>query len=116
LDSRVLLKELADRLGFVSREVVEDDVNVLLAWAQGYDFFERGDELATGMAGGRFAVHATGCGIQRRIQGQGSMPVVLEAVTLGTSGRERQDRVQAIQGLNGRLLLDAEHGGMLRWA
>ena len=99
----------------MSREVVEDDVNLLLARAQGYDFFEKGEELAAGVTGGGFAVYATGGGIQRRIQGQGSMPVVLEAVTLGASGGKRQDRVEAIQGLNSRLLVNAEHGGMLRW-
>ena len=44
------------------------------------------------------------------------MPVVLEAVTLGTPWRKRQNRVQTIQGLNGGLLIDAENGGMLRRA
>ena len=47
---------------------------------------EKGDELATGVTCSRLAVYATSCGIQRRIQGQGSMPIILEAVTLGTSG------------------------------
>ena len=42
------------------------------------------------------------------------MPVVLEAVTFGASRRERQDRIETIQGLNGGLLIDAEHGRVLR--
>ena len=42
------------------------------------------------------------------------MPVVLKTVTLGASRRKRQDRVQPIQGLDGGLLINAEHGGMLR--
>lgn len=35
-----------------------------------------------------------------------------EAVTFRPAGREREDRVETIEGLNGRLLIDAEHGGM----
>ena len=42
------------------------------------------------------------------------MAVVREAVTLGSSRRKRQNGVEAVQGLNGSFLIDAEHGGMLR--
>jgi len=42
------------------------------------------------------------------------MAVVLEAVPFGAAGRQRQDRVEAIERLNGRLLVDAEHRRMLR--
>ena len=42
------------------------------------------------------------------------MPVVLEAVAFGASRRERQDGIETIQGLNGGLLIDAEHGRVLR--
>jgi len=66
-DSRMLLEELADRLSFVGGEIVEDDVNLLPRRAQGYDLLQKGDELATGMAGSGFAVDATGGGIQRCI-------------------------------------------------
>ena len=41
------------------------------------------------------------------------MPVVLEAVAFGASRRERQDGIKTIQGLNGGLLIDAEHGCVL---
>jgi hypothetical protein len=42
--------------------------------------------------------------------------VVLEAVALGASWREREDGIETIQGLNDSLLIDAEHGRMLRRA
>ena len=42
------------------------------------------------------------------------MPVVLETMTLGASRRERQNRIEPIQGLDGGFLIDAEHRGMLR--
>ena len=112
----MLLEELTDRLSLMRGEVVEDDVNLLLWRTQGHDLVQEGNELATGVAGGGFAVDAAGGGIQRRIQGKRSVAVVLEAVAFGASRRERQDGIETIQGLNGGLLIDAEHGGVLRWA
>ena len=92
----MLLEEVTDRLSFVRGEIVQDDVNLLPRGAQGYDLLQEGDELTAGMAGSGFAVDATGGGIQRRIQGERSVPVVLKAVTFGTSWRERQDGIETI--------------------
>jgi hypothetical protein len=78
-DSRMLVEELADRLSFVCGEIVEDDVNLLPRRAQGDYLLEKGDELAAGVAGGGLAVDAAGGGIERRIQGERAVPVVLEA-------------------------------------
>ena len=113
-DSRMLVEELADRLSFVCGEIVEDDVNLLPRRAQGDHLLEKGDELAAGVAGGGLAVDAAGGGIERRIQGERAVPVVLEAVAFGASRRERQDGIETVQGLNGGLLIDAEHGRVLR--
>ena len=66
-DSRMLFGELADRLSFVRGEIVEDDVNLLPRWAQGYDLLQKGDQLTACMASSGFAVNATGGGIERRI-------------------------------------------------
>ena len=109
----MLWEELTDRLSFVRGEIVQDDVNLLPRGAQGYDLLQEGDELRAGMAGSGFAVDATGGGIQRRIQGERSVSVVLKAVTFGAAWRERQDGIQTIQGLNGGLLIDTEHGRVL---
>src|ERR1700730_9434120 len=43
-----------------------------------------------------------------------AMAVILKTVALGASRRERQDRVQTIQRLNGCFFIDAEYRGMLR--
>src|SRR5271169_4631437 len=105
----MLLEELADRWSFVRGEIVEDDVNLLPRGTQGYDLLQKGDELTAGMAGSSFAVDATGGGIQRRIQGERSVPVVLKTVAFGAAWRERQDGIETIQSLNGGLLIDTEH-------
>ena len=50
------------------------------------------------------------CGIER----ESAMPEILKAVTLRAAGRQRQDRVEAVERLNGGFFIDAEHGGMRR--
>ena len=42
------------------------------------------------------------------------MPDVLEAVSLGATGRQRQNGIAAVERLNRGLLIHAEDGGMLR--
>ena len=42
------------------------------------------------------------------------MPVVFKSVALGAARRKRQHRIEPIQRLNGSLLIDTEHGSMLR--
>jgi hypothetical protein len=110
------LEELWDRLSVVGREIVEDDVNLLPRRSQAYDFLEKDNELTAGMAGGGLAVDAATGGIERRIQGERAVRVVLEAVAFGAPRREWQDGIETIQGLNGGLLIDAEHGCVLRRA
>src|SRR6201988_538681 len=110
----MLLQEVSNELGFVSGEIVEDDMNLLPGRTERHYFFQEGHEVTAGVAGCGSSVHAAGLGIQRGIQRKRSMPVVLEAVTLGSSRRKRQHGIESIQGLDGGFLIDAEHGGMLR--
>ena len=42
------------------------------------------------------------------------MPVVFESVPFGSPRRKRKHRIQAIQRLNGGLLIHAKHGRVLR--
>jgi len=83
VDLAVVVKELFDQTSLVGREVVEDDVNLLRGRALSDDFMEEGHEVLAGVAGCGFAVHATGGGFQRRIQGKRAMAVVLEAMAFG---------------------------------
>src|ERR1035438_6588817 len=48
-----------------------------------------GNRRPGGVAGGGFAVDAASGGIERRIQGERAVAVVLEAVAFGASRRER---------------------------
>jgi hypothetical protein len=51
-DSGILLQELPHQRGFVSREIVEDGVNLLNGRAQGHDLLEEEDKVAAGVACG----------------------------------------------------------------
>ena len=116
LHARMLLQEVSNELGFVGGEIVEDDMDLLPGRTQRHHFFKEGHEVTASVAGRGFSVHAVGLGVQRGIQRKCSMPVVLEAVTLRSPRRKRQNRIEPIQGLDGGFLIDAEHGGMLRRA
>jgi len=53
-------------------------------------------------------------GVERGVQRERAMPIVLEAVALSSPRAKRQHRVKAIEGLNRGLLIDTEHCGVLR--
>jgi hypothetical protein len=110
----MLLKEVANELGFVGREVVEDDMNLLPRRAPRYHFCEKGNDVGAGMAARGSSVHAAGLGVQRGMQRKRSVPVVLETVTLRSPRRKRQNGVHAVQGLDGGFLIDAEHSSVLQ--
>src|SRR5258705_1668657 len=112
-DAGMLLQELPHQRGLVSREIVEDDVDLLIGRAQGHDFLQEDDKVVAGVACSSLSVNAAGRCIQRRIQRQGSVPVVFKSVALGAARRKRKHRIEAIQRLNGSLLIDTEHGGMV---
>lgn len=114
MNVRVLDQELLDLLGLVRRQVVGDDVDLLALGLVGHEVGEEGDELGRGVSRGGLAQHLAGLGVEGCVQRQRAMPVVLEAVALGTPRRQRQHRVFAVQGLDRGLLVHAEHGRMLR--
>lgn len=75
--------------GLVSREIVEDDVSLLIGRPRGYDFLEEDGKVAAGVACAGRSVNAAGRDVLRRIQRQGSVPVVFESVALGAARRKQ---------------------------
>jgi hypothetical protein len=63
----MLFEEVSNELGFVGREVVEDDMNVLPGRAQRHHLFEEGNKVTAGVAGGGSSVYVAGLGVQRGI-------------------------------------------------
>jgi predicted nucleic acid-binding Zn ribbon protein len=58
-------QEIANQLGFVGGEIIEDDMNPLLGRAQRHHFFQQGHKVAAGVARSSFAGHASGLSVQR---------------------------------------------------
>ena len=57
LNPGILFQKLTYQRGFVSREIVQDDVDLLVPGALRDNFFEESNELAAGVASGSFAVN-----------------------------------------------------------
>ena len=106
-------EELADPLGLVRREVVQDDVDLFLGRPAGSHRGKEGNELLTGVAGHRLAHDLAGPRIQRGIEREGAATDVLEAVAFSTTRRKRQHRQGPVEGLESRLLVDAEYNCVL---
>jgi hypothetical protein len=104
----MLFQELPDQGSLVSREVVEDDVD-LLAWrTQGGDFLQESDEVLAGVASRGLSVNPAGGSFQGGIEGERAVPLVFETMPLSAAGRKGKDGIEPIQSLDGGLFIDAK--------
>ena len=85
---------------FMSRKVVGDDMNVDFGGLSSDDLGEKLHELSAGVAVGCLAQDFAGGRVQGRIERKSAVAKVFESVTFGPSGRERQDGIETIKGLN----------------
>ena len=107
-------QEVVDELGFMSREIVRNDVNLACEGLGSYDLSKKVDELRAGMALGGLAKDFSTAGIKGCIKRKGSVPVILKTMGLGSARRKRQDGIQSVQGLDSALFVYAKDGGMIR--
>jgi hypothetical protein len=84
LHTRIALEKIANQLGFMGGEVIEDDVNLFAGAGTRRRLLGGSDEVAAGVAGAGLSVHAPGLSVQRGKRKR-DVPIVLEAVTLGPS-------------------------------
>jgi len=79
---RMFGQEELHLFGLVSRKIIENDVNLLMRCTAGDDLFEEVDELRAGVPRGRLALHLPGLHLERRVQRQGAIASILEAMPL----------------------------------
>lgn len=115
MDVRMRGEEGIDQLGLVGREVVGDHMDLFAARLMGDDVGQKGDEFGRRMSCGGLAEDFAGLGIEGGVQRQRAVTEVLEPMTLRPTGGKRQHGILAIQRLDRRLFIDAEHYGVLRW-
>ena len=97
----------------MAADVVADDVNLAPFGLTG-DVREENDELLRpGVTCRRFSYDFAGGGIQCRKQTERAIALVFKSVTLGSSVRQ-QHPILAVERLNRRFLIHAEHGRMGR--
>ena len=113
LNIRMKGEELRHSLGLVRRKVVGDDMDLLSAGCVATTS-AKGDELGTGVVQGRFAHDLPAGDLQGGIQRKSAMPEIFKPMTLGTARRQRQDRIEPIKSLNGRLFIDTKDRGVVR--
>ena len=114
MNLRVVLKEVHDRLTLVSRKVISDHMDFFASGLMGDDIGEESDEFGRGVSCGGLTEHLTSFGVESRIEREGAMSVVLEAMTFRSARGKRQHGILAVQGLNRGLLIDTKHRSMLR--
>ena len=91
-----------------------DRVDLLVCALNGDNHSEEGDEYCARMSRRRFAENIARCCIKRSVQREGAVPVVLEPVTFGSSGREQQHWNQPVQSLNRCFFVQTENSRMRR--
>ncbi len=102
-----------DGFGLMSREVIEDDVNLFF----GAPLDHGGKKLAQLNRAVTFAAstdHLAGGYFQSGIKGASSMTHVFKAAPLGCPGAQGQKRLDSIQCLDGALFIHAKDGRLLR--
>src|ERR1700704_479153 len=92
--------KLLDTRGLMGREVVTDDVDLFALGLAGADIGEKRHELSAGVASSGLAQHLSGLGVERSVKRDCAVAVVLEAVALEPSGRQRQHRMEPVQRLD----------------
>jgi hypothetical protein len=107
-------EELSHSPGLVRRKVVGDDLDLLFQGLRGDHVGQKGDELGAGVAQGRFAQDLPAGNLQGGIKGKSALPEIFKPKALGAAGRQRPDRIEAIESLNGRLFIDTKDGGVGR--
>ncbi len=65
----LVFKKGLHELGFVCRQIVQDDVNFLGGGALRQDLLQKIHELLAGMSSGGFAVDAASLCVERRVEG-----------------------------------------------
>jgi hypothetical protein len=97
-----------DLFRVVGREVVDYHVDVAIGGLSSRQFTEVADELLARVPVPRPGEDFSRERVERGVERERPVAVVLEAVPLQPSGRQRQKRVEPVEGLDGRLLVEAE--------
>src|ERR1700732_145522 len=83
-------QELCDPLGLMGREVVGDDVDLATPGLQRNNLTQESHKLIGGMVGSGLTQDLAAFGVERGVERERAMPIVLEAVALGSPGAQAE--------------------------
>ena len=115
MDPRILVQKRLHPLRLVRRQVVDDHMNVPTPRLRREHVPQEVHKGLAGMTGHCLADNLAGLRVQRGVQQERAVAVVLESMAFRASGGERQHGIEAVQGLNRRLFIDGKHDRVLRW-
>ena len=115
MPTRAFGQPVADRFGLVRGIVVPHQMNIEVRRYPSLDLVKELTELLGAMTRVAFADDFAGGDIQSGEQRCRAMPGVVMAAPLHLPRAHRHDRLTAIEGLNLRFLIDAQHDSMLGW-
>jgi hypothetical protein len=104
------IDKLPDPGGAMGREIICNNVDLLALGKAGHDLFKESSKLRTGVTRRGLAQHLACLGVERGVERKRAVTVILKTVSLGSSGREQQDWIEAVQSLDGALFVDAKDG------
>src|SRR5712671_5694321 len=105
---------VADQFGLMARGIVHDDVNVEIGGHMLFDGVEEAAEFLRPVARHAFADDGSGLYVEGGKQRGRPVPLVVMGVPFGLPGSHREQRLGAIQRLDLRFLIDAEHQRVVR--
>src|ERR1700704_6399172 len=111
---RMIGQKVVDEFGFMGRKIIRDDMDLASAGLGGHYTGKKVHKLAARMASSGLAKDFAASGIKGSIKRKGSVAVILKTMSLGPAWRKRQNRIQAVQGLDSSLFVYAKDGGMIR--
>src|ERR1043166_32477 len=97
-------EELFHPLGLMRRQVVADYVDLLALGDLRQEVGQERDKRLAGVTLGRLAETEAGLRLECCVERERAVPDVFKAVPLGPAGRQRQNRIRAIERLDGGLL------------
>jgi hypothetical protein len=107
--ARPLGQPVPDRLGLVGGIVVHHQMHVEVGWHAGLDLIQELPELAGAVLRIAAADHRAGGDVEGGEQRSGAVALVVMGAPLDLAGAHRQQRLAAIQCLDLRLLVHAQH-------
>ena len=110
-----LRQPVANHVGLVGGIVIPYQVHVEVAGNACFDLIERATELLGSMAWVALADYRTGGDIERREQGMLGLAHVVVAAPLRLAGAYGEHGLTAVQRLDLRFLVHAQHQGRDRW-